>query len=85
LRQPLFYISRVPRVPQLLFTHGFSEILRRLALSAPDRDVYLRPRFSFRKIALRFWSMVKARLSTKDVTKAEATIAGWQKERQSSR
>lgn len=85
LRQPLFYVSRVPRVPRLLFTQGLTVMLRRLALSAQNRDVYLRPRFSFRAIVLRIWSILRARLSKKDVNKVEAGNAGWQKEHHSSR
>jgi hypothetical protein len=85
LRKPLFYVSRVPRVPRLLVTPGLTVMLRRLALSAHDRDLYLRPRFSLRRIALRIWSMLKARLSKKDLDKSEAAIAGWHKDHQSSR
>jgi glycosyltransferase involved in cell wall biosynthesis len=84
-RRPLFYVSRVPRVPRLLFTQGFTLMLRRLALFAQRRDAYLRPRFSFRKIALWMWSIFKAQLSKKDVNKEGAAIAGAQKGHHSSR
>src|ERR1051326_8857158 len=77
LRQPLFYAARLPRVPRLLFSPGLTAMLRRLALSARDREIYTRPKFSFRRIARRIWSMLaKARLGKADVNKPEPTVAG---------
>src|ERR1700730_4545325 len=68
-RRPLFYAVRVPRIPRLLFSQGLTAVLRRLALSAEDRDFNIRPRLSLRRMFLRIWSILnKARLSKTDVS-----------------
>ncbi len=85
-RRPLFYAVRVPRVPRLLFSQGLTAVLSRLALSAQDRDLNIRPRLSFRGMVLRIWSILnKTRLTKTDVNEAEATIAGRQHDRRPSR
>jgi hypothetical protein len=61
-------------------------VLRRLALSARDREIYTRPKFSFHRIARRIWSMLtKIRLSKAHVNKPEPTVAARLTDHQSSR